>query len=158
MSAAAVLARDEALEGDAGSQMFLSFVIGEETYAVHIGVVMEIIGLQRITPIPNAPHYIRGVINLRGKVVPLMDVRARFGFPSRDYDARTCIIVVRVDAIEIGLLVDTVREVVDIPAQDIEPAPRMMGGTGGFIEGMGKVGDAVVILLDAPKLLQGQAY
>jgi len=132
---------------------FLTFELGSETYGLDITYVREIVGMQTITHVPDVPHYVRGVINLRGKVIPIMDVRARFGLPDRSYDDRTCIIVINVNEWWVGLVVDTVSEVLDIPEANIEPPPRIGGSHSHFIEGMGMVGDDVRLLLDAERLL-----
>jgi len=134
---------------------FLTFLIDDESYGLDIRYVTEIIGMHLITRVPDVPAYVRGIINLRGKVIPVMDVRARFGMAARDYDARTCIIVIHVRDSEIGLVVDTVSEVIDIPEQDIEAPPSIGRVSGGFMSGVGKVGDRVKLLLDANKLLFG---
>lgn len=100
------------------------------------------------------PDYIKGVVNLRGKVIPVMDVRRRFNLPPRDYDPRTCIVVVNINETTTGLVVDEVSEVVDIPALQVEPAPRASRGNGhGYIQGMGKIGSGVKILLAVERLL-----
>jgi purine-binding chemotaxis protein CheW len=133
---------------------FLTFVLGRETYALDIRHVREIIGMQKITTVPDVPSFIKGVINLRGKVIPVMDVRSRFRLPLRDYDDRTCIIVIHVRDWSVGLVVDTVSEVLDIPAHQIEPPPRVGGSaTARFLDGMGKVGEQVRLVLNAEELL-----
>ncbi len=133
---------------------FLTFSIGSEEYGIEIRYVTEIIGIQKITVLPDMPSYVRGVINLRGKVIPVIDVRARFGIEERDYDERTSIIVVHLNDMSVGLIVDTVSEVMDIPQSDVEPPPRVSRGAGSrYIHGMGKVGEEVKILLDISKLL-----
>jgi purine-binding chemotaxis protein CheW len=100
------------------------------------------------------PAFIRGVINLRGKVIPVMDVRNRFNLEDRDYDDRTCIIVVNVDSTEVGLVVDEVSEVADIPEANVEPPPKTnRNSEGSYIQGMGKINNDVKILLDVHKLL-----
>lgn len=142
-------------EEDTQEGKFLTFLIDGESYGLDIRFVTEIIGMHSITRVPDVPDYVRGIINLRGKVIPVMDVRARFGMALRDYDARTCIIVIHVRETEIGLVVDTVSEVIDIPGSDIEPPPSLGMTTGGFMRGVGKVGDHVKLLLDAHKLLYG---
>lgn len=134
---------------------FLTFLIDGESYGLDIRHVTEIIGMHAITRVPDVPDYVRGIINLRGKVIPVMDVRARFGMNARDYDARTCIIVIHVRDTDIGLVVDTVSEVIDIAEVDIEPPPSIGPNSGGFMSGVGKVGDHVKLLLDAHKLLYG---
>jgi len=145
---------EEEEPGESQHAKFLTFVLGAETYALDIRHVREIIGMQKITTVPDVPPFIKGVINLRGKVIPVMDVRARFRLPLRDYDDRTCIIVIHVREWSVGLVVDTVSEVLDIPADQIEPTPRVAGATSArFLDGMGKVGERVRLLLNAEALL-----
>ncbi len=132
---------------------FLTFTVGEEEYGIEIQDVIEIIGIQNITFLPNVPPYVKGVINLRGKVIPVMDVRLRFGLEERPYDERTCIIVVNVQDLLLGLIVDFVREVCEIPAENIEPPATIGPGKGSeAVRGFAKVGDEVKILLDTRKL------
>jgi purine-binding chemotaxis protein CheW len=139
---------------DTQKDKYLTFHLAGEDYGIEIRYVIEIIGIQKITEVPDMPIFIRGVINLRGKVIPVMDVRARFGIEARDYDDRTCIIVVNIENTEVGLVVDEVSEVANIPAQNVEPPPRT-GRTSGSrcIQGMGKIGTEVKILLDVKELL-----
>jgi len=145
---------DEEEAGETQLAKFLTFVLGRETYALDIRHVREIIGMQKITTVPDVPPFIKGVINLRGKVIPVMDVRSRFRLPLRDYDDRTCIIVIHVREWSVGLVVDTVSEVLDIPAHQIEPPPRVGGAaTARFLDGMGKVGEQVRLVLNAEELL-----
>ena len=139
---------------DTQKDKYLTFHLADEDYGIEIAYVIEIIGIQKITDVPDMPAFIRGVINLRGKVIPVMDVRARFNLPDRDYDDRTCIIVVDVDETEVGLVVDEVCEVSDIPEANVEPPPKTgKGGGGHYIQGMGKINKTVKILLDVHKLL-----
>lgn len=139
---------------DTQKDKYLTFHLAGEDYGIEILYVIEIIGIQNITEVPDMPAFIRGVINLRGKVIPVMDIRARFDLPDREYDDRTCIIVVNIDNIEVGLVVDEVSEVADIPAANVEPPPRTGKSAGGqYIKGMGKIDKAVKILLDVHKLL-----
>lgn len=142
---------------DTQKDKYLTFHLAGEDYGIEIRYVIEIIGIQTITDVPDMPAFIRGVINLRGKVIPVMDVRARFGLPDRGYDDRTCIIVVNIEGTEVGLVVDEVSEVADIPPANVEPAPRTGKSAGGeYIQGMGKIGKAVKILLDVHKLLYSE--
>ena len=132
---------------------YLTFVLDGEEYGLEILKVREIIGVMDITKVPQTPDFVRGVINLRGKVIPVVDLRAKFNLPRIDYDEKTCIIVVDV-GILMGIIVDTVQEVNNMPGCDIEPAPKL--GTSvdtSFILGMGKVKDDVKILLDIDKVL-----
>ena len=139
---------------DTQKDKYLTFHLAGEDYGIEILYVTEIIGIQNITEVPDLPAFIRGVINLRGKVIPIMDIRARFGLPDREYDDRTCIIVVNIDGTEVGLVVDEVSEVADIPAANVEPPPRTGKSAGGqYIQGMGKIDKAVKILLDVNELL-----
>lgn len=144
---------DQDLE-DPQEGKYLTFLLNSEEYGLEIRHVIEIIGIQNITEVPDMPDFIRGVINLRGKVIPVMDVRLRFGAEYRVYDDRTCIIVSSIMGQPIGLIVDRVLEVLDIHGNDIEPAPELRAGRGNrFIQGMGKVGEKIKLLLDAEKLL-----
>lgn len=141
-------------EEDTQEDKFLTFALKKEEFGIEIRYVTEIIGMQNITEVPDMPHYIRGVINLRGKVIPVMDVRLRFGLEERDYDDRTCIIVININEQSVGLIVDRVSEVLDIPKGQIEPPPRVRKGESSrFIQGMGKVGDHTKIILNAHQLL-----
>lgn len=139
---------------DGKENKFLTFKIGDEQYGVGIEHVMEIIGMIKITPMPETQEFIKGVINLRGKVIPVMSVRLRFSMKEKEFDERTCIIVVRVQSQEIGLIVDTVSEVLEIPEDNIQAPPKISNSYGKkFVMGMGKVGENVNILLDLEKLL-----
>lgn len=143
----------EELEGSSESN-YLSFTIGTVSYALEVGIVTEIIGLQNITPVPNVPKFIKGVINLRGKVIPVMDVRVRFSLEEHPYHDRTCIIVIEVEGAAVGLVVDAVSEVFDLPPANIEPTPSLgQSAEGRCISGLGKVGDEVKLILDAKQLL-----
>ena len=145
---------DDEEDEDTQKDKFLTFRVGKEDYGLEICHVTEIIGIQKITEVPDMPDYVKGVINLRGKVIPIMDVRKRFKFEERDYDDRTCIVVVHINDTSLGLVVDTVKEVSDIPEKDIQPPPEIAEGNRQFfIRGLGKVEEEVKILLDAEKLL-----
>lgn len=138
---------------DTQKDLFLTFRLGDEDYGMEIFHVIEIVGIQKITEVPDMPGYIKGVINLRGSVIPVMDVRLRFNMPERAYDDRTCLIVVRVDDVTIALVVDRVNEVSEISSGQIEPPPKTGAESGNYLKGMGKIGDSVKILLDMEKLL-----
>ena len=138
-------------EDQAIDDLYLIFHLDGEDYGIGIENVTEIVGKQSITKVPNLPQYVKGVINLRGQVIPVIDVRTRFGLPFRDYDDRTCSIVISVNGIQFGLLVDVVDEVINIDPNKISPPPSMsMHDSARFIKGMGRTGDnrKVVILLD----------
>jgi purine-binding chemotaxis protein CheW len=132
---------------------FLTFVLGEESYGIDIKYVTEIIGLQPVTAVPELPDYIRGIINLRGKIIPVMDVRLRFKKPFKDYNDRTCVVVIDIEEISIGLIVDSVSEVLTIPDEEIVPPPEINKMGNKYIKGIGKVGNEVKLLLDCYKLL-----
>jgi len=139
-------------ETDYGGK-YLTFKLSGEEYGVEILKVREINGLMDITAVPRMPTYMKGVINLRGKVIPVIDLRLKFGLVEAEHTDQTCIIVVDVGQ-EVGIIVDTVSEVLDIPSANIEPPPTMGGGVDtSFILGMGKVGEAVKILLDINQVL-----
>ncbi|MEW6574649.1 MAG: chemotaxis protein CheW [Bacillota bacterium] len=151
---------EEEEDEDAQEDKYLTFVLDREEYGIEIRHVTEIIGIQNITDVPDMPPYVKGVINLRGKVIPVMDVRLRFGLGERAYDDRTCIVVINIDEQAVGLIVDRVSEVLDIPKDNIEPPPRVSKGKSSrFIQAMGKVGEEVKILLNADRLLydEGEA-
>jgi purine-binding chemotaxis protein CheW len=132
---------------------YLTFKLANEEYGVEILRVREINGLLDITAVPKMPNYMKGVINLRGKVIPVVDLRLKFALDEAQHTEQTCIIVVDVGK-EVGIIVDTVSEVLDIKDDNIEPPPQMGGSVDtSFILGMGKVGDAVTILLAIEKVL-----
>ena len=133
---------------------YLTFGLGEEEYGLEILKVHEIIVLMDITAVPKVPEFVKGVINLRGKVIPVVDLRLKFGMDGVEKTDSTCIIVVDVGNMEMGIVVDHVSEVLDISGEDIESPPSF--GTSvstSFIMGMGKVGERVTILLDITKVL-----
>lgn len=139
---------------DTQKDKYLTFHIGGEDYAISISHVIEIIGMLKITEVPQTPHYVKGVINLRGKVIPVMDIRLRFEMEPREYDERTCVIVVNFKNNTVGFVVDTVSEVLDIPAENIEACGQLSNKTGGnFISAMGKVDDQIKMILDVDVLL-----
>ena len=133
---------------------FLTFVLAGENYGVRILEVREIIALQPITTVPNAPGYVRGVINLRGKIVPVVDLRAKFGMAPVEATRETCIIVMDVREGEMGVLVDRVAEVLSIRDEDVEPLPSFgIEANTDFILGVGRAGAKVTILVDITKVL-----
>lgn len=139
---------------DAQKDKYLTFHLAEEEYGVEIKFVTEIIGIQKITKLPDMPDFIKGVINLRSKVIPVIDVRVRFKMDTIPYGERTCIVVVSIADSAIGLIVDEVSEVIDIPDKDIDLPPRTSSKAHRqYIKGIGKVHDQVKIILDLDKLL-----
>lgn len=151
--AAAIQGKDaETKEGK-----YLTFVLRGEEYGLEILKVREIIGVLDITPVPQTPAFVKGVINLRGKVIPVVDLRLKFGMPAAEYTKETCVIVVDGNGILMGTVVDTVSEVIDIAGKDIEPAPSFGGKiSANFILGMGKIKGKVKILLDIDRVLSAE--
>jgi len=137
---------------------FLMCKLGNETFGMDIRHVTDIIELQNITQVPDMPDYVRGVINLRGQVIPVIDLRLRFGMEEREYDGRTVITVVNIQDTSIGFIVDTATEVQDISEKNIDPAPHFneSGEKNRYIAGLGKIDQQVVILLDMEKLVSGE--
>lgn len=136
---------------------YLIFSIGRESYGIDIKYVIEIIGIEPITEVPELPNYVKGVINLRGKIIPVMDVRLKFKKEEKEYDDRTCIIVVEIGSVSIGLIIDRVIEVVNINESNIAPPPKINKGRDNankYIKGIGKIGNEVRLLIDCNKLLE----
>lgn len=146
----------DANEHDAQKGKYMTFKAGNEYYGLKIQYVSEIIQFQSITMVPETEDYIKGLINLRGKIIPVIDVRLRFGQDSFEYNERTCIIVLIVNSVTVGLIVENIAEVVEIKEDNILPPPTIGRGDrqqGKYIYGIGKVGDTVKLLLDPDKLL-----
>jgi purine-binding chemotaxis protein CheW len=151
------LERITELYEDTQKGKFLTFMVGQEEYAIEIKYVTEIIGgIQAITEVPEVPDYIRGIINLRGKIIPVMDVNIRFKKEPKPYGDRTCITVIDIDDLSVGLIVDNVAEVLSIADENIVPPPDTKSGFhNSYIKGIGKVGDTVKLILDC-KILLGE--
>ncbi len=137
---------------------YLTFSLGLEEYGIGILKIKEIIGMMRITPVPQTPEYVKGVINLRGKVIPVIDLRLKFGMQASEYNERTCIVVVEISSgggkLQIGTIVDSVSEVLNIKGSEIEDTPSL--GTSiqmNYILGMAKTGGGVKILLNIDHVL-----
>ena len=138
----------------AGGGKFLTFFLAGEEYGIEILSVHEIIGMMPITSVPGTPDYICGVINLRGKVIPIVDIRKKFGMDFKEYNSETCIIVVNVQGVEAGAVVDRVSEVLNIADEDIEPPPSFGKAVRvDFIMGIGKSQSKVKILLDIDRVI-----
>ena len=153
-----------AREGLAGKSAkageYLTFNLGRQVYGIEILKVQEIIGMMNVTRVPKTPEFVRGVVNLRGKVIPVIDLRLKFDMDRKDDTERTCIIVVQLalngGSVVMGLIVDEVSEVLNVLAEQIEASPAFGGEADmDFILGMGKVGQKVVMLLDVDKVLAG---
>ena len=139
---------------------YLTFALGPEEYGLEILKVREIIGYMEITAVPQTPAHVKGVINLRGQVIPVIDLRAKFGMETAEVTEETCIIVVETSQgdrkFSTGIVVDHVQEVLDIAGGDIEEAPQFGSSVNtNFILGMGKIGETVKILLDIDRVLAG---
>lgn len=132
---------------------YLIFSMGKELLGIEIRYITEIIGIQPITEVPEMPEYVIGITNLRGKIIPVMDARLRFKKEVREYDGRTCIIVLDTNDITIGLIVDSVSEVISIADEDIAPPTDISKGGHKYIKGIGKAGGSVKLLLDCQRLL-----
>lgn len=133
---------------------YLTFCVDKVTYAIEINFVTEIIGIQPITPIPELPIYVKGIINLRGKIVPVMDVRLRFKKEQLEYNDRTCIIVVDVNDITLGLIVDNVSEVLKMSDENIVSPPESnVGDENQYIKAIGKCENEVNLILSCEKLM-----
>ncbi len=142
---------------DTQKDKYLTFQLAGEFYAIEIKYVTEIVGMQDITEVPDLAKYIKGVINLRGKVIPVINVRLRFLIKEREYDSRTCIIIIHIGPTVVGLIVDEVSEVINIPEEHIDSPPKTMKGTKSrFIKGFGKVANKVKMILDIDKFLNDQ--
>lgn len=142
---------------DAELLQLVTFSIGEEEFGVDILKVQEIIRTMEITKVPRAPAFVEGVINLRGKVIPIIDLRRRFGLQSRNHDKHTRIIVIEISNMIVGFVVDSVSEVLRIPANTVEPPPPVVAGLESeYISGVGKLEDRLLILLDLDRLLSGE--
>ena len=148
---------EESQDTDTTGGKFLTFFLDDEEYGLEILKVREIIGMMGITPVPRTPTFIRGVINLRGKVIPVVDLRLKFGMEAIEQTSETCIIVVQAEGMEMGSVVDKVSEVLDIAGEDIEDAPSFGEDLKtDYILGIGKSEDKVKLLLDIDKVLSSQ--
>ncbi len=145
------------IEEDTQKGKFLTFSISKENYGIDISCVREIIGVQAITEVPELPDFIKGIINLRGQIIPVMDIRLRFRKEYKEYNERTCIIVVDIKDMSIGLIVDTVEEVLSITDDNIVPPPQINKEIhNNYITAIGKVGSAVTLIINCDKLLNDE--
>jgi purine-binding chemotaxis protein CheW len=150
-------ARDTGEQARLGGK-YLTFSLGAEDYAISILKVQEIIGMMDVTMVPSVPDFVRGVINLRGKIVPVIELRTRFGMERIDQTDQTCIVVIDGPGGEIGVIVDRVSEVLDILGRDIEPPPSFGASvTSAYLLGIGKAGGRVQLVLDIERVLGGDA-
>ncbi len=146
-------------ESEAAERKFLTFWTDRELFGIPIADVVQIIGMQEITPLPDFPDYVKGVINLRGNIIPVIDMRIRLKKPEAEYTENTCIIVTGIRDALVGFIVDTVDEVTDIGAEAMTPAPKVSPSvTNRYLTGIGRLGDRVILLLDVSKILSGQEF
>ena len=148
----------ETTEATVRGQQYLTFKVGGEQFAAVISSIREIIEYRDVTPVPMMPDYLRGIINLRGRVVPVIDLQVRFGRASTETSRRTCIVILEVEHQDehqyLGVVVDAVTAVLEIPDDDIEPPPQFGAKLRkDFITGMGKIGEQFVIILDIGRVL-----
>lgn len=141
------------MDEDTQKGKFLTFSLENEFFGLEIAFVTEIIGIQPITEIPELPDFVKGIINLRGKIIPVIDVRLRFKKPARKYNDRTCVIVIDIKEISVGLIVDSVSEVLTIPEESIVLPPDIKAAQNKYIKGIGKVDGNIKLLLDCERLL-----
>ncbi len=135
----------------------ISFEVGQEEYGLEILKVKEVIRIREITHLPGAPSFVRGIINLRGDVIPIIDLRDKFGLPEQEYTESTRVIVAAVEGRLVGMVVDAVSQVVRLPTDQVDPPPPIVGGLSAeFIKGVGKLGDRLIILLNLDRVLSSQ--
>ncbi|MBV8331862.1 MAG: purine-binding chemotaxis protein CheW [Candidatus Eremiobacteraeota bacterium] len=135
----------------------VSFHLGHEEYGVDIAQVQEIIRMVGITHVPRAPHFMEGVINLRGQLIPIIDLRTRFGMPRITATKSTRITVTEIGTKKVGIVVDSVSEVLNIPIENVEDAPEMVAGVGTeYIQGVGKMGERLIIMLDLTMVISSE--
>ena len=147
------------VQRDTQKGKYVTFKSGNEYFGLKIQYVNEIIGFQEITAVPESEEYIKGLINLRGKIIPVIDVRLRFKQEPFEYTDRTCIIVINVNQLVVGLIVEKIAEVVEIQEENILPAPtigKADKSQNKYVYGIGKVGDQVTLLLDPDRLLNDE--
>jgi purine-binding chemotaxis protein CheW len=146
--------REQAQQLSGDVVQVVSFRLGGEEYGVNIAQVQEIIRMVEITHVPRAPHFMEGVINLRGQLIPIIDLRTRFGMPRIDPTKSTRIVVTEIGNKRVGIVVDSVSEVLNIPVENVEDAPEMVAGVGTeYIQGVGKLGERLIIMLDLSKVI-----
>lgn len=141
-------------EEDTQKNLYLIFNLDDEAYGVEIKIVTEMIGIQPIVELPEMPTHLRGIINLRGQIIPVLDIRMLFHKPFKEYDWRTCIIIINIDDITLGLIVDNVSEVISIPEENIVLPPSITSERNKYISGIGKSEDGVSMILDCLKLIE----
>ncbi|CDZ24071.1 chemotaxis protein CheW5 [[Clostridium] cellulosi] len=146
---------DEVQEEDLQHGRYLTFSLDNEVFGIEISYVNEIVGMQKINDVPEVSNFVKGIINLRGNIIPVIDMRIKFKKQPCEYDERTCIIIVNINGISAGLIVDKVAEVISIEDSEIAPPPDFRTGfQSRYINGIGKLKDKVVLLIDCDKLFR----
>jgi purine-binding chemotaxis protein CheW len=141
------------------SMKYLTFRIGDQFYGISIENVISIVQVEAATPLPELPYYAKGIINLRGRVVPLIDVNLRFGRPEPEYNDRTCIIIIDIGGVHVGFIVEAVEEVKDVEESQISQPPRFTGGMENrFVTGVYKAKDRMILLLDSRLLFSDEEF
>jgi purine-binding chemotaxis protein CheW len=149
--------RDQVQQLSGDVVQVVSFKLGNEEYGVDIAQVQEIIRMVEITHVPRAPHFMEGVINLRGQLIPIIDLRTRFGMPRIPATKSTRIVVSEIGTKRVGMVVDSVSEVLNIPIENVEDAPEMVSGVGTeYIQGVGKLNDRLIIMLDLTMVISAE--
>lgn len=147
---------DEDQEIAQTAEKFLTFLIDGQYFAIPIEDVREIIATQSVTQMPDFPEYVKGVINLRGSIIPLVDLRLRFRKPEKERDEYTSIVITSIEGTDVGFVVDAVDEVLDIDKEHLASPPKMGEGSARYLKGIGRVGEKIVLLLDVGALLSGE--
>ncbi|MGI6152231.1 MAG: chemotaxis protein CheW [Christensenellaceae bacterium] len=136
------------------SGKYLAFYVAEQLYCIHIDRVTEIIGVSHMTVVPSAPHYVKGIINVRGIAIPLIDVNLRLGYPEKEYTERTCIIVVSLEDECVGFIVDAVDDVIDILMSQINPLPEVNAKSSEkFLEGMAVLKEKTILVMSSDEVI-----
>ena len=139
------------------STNLVTFRLGSGEYAIDIMQAKEIIKMEKITLIPNAPDFVEGVINLRGNIIPIIDLKKRFNLEEIEGDKNTGIIIVKIEDVDMGIIIDSISKVVSIANSDIQPPPPMLSGIGQkYIKGVGKLEDKLLVVLDLEKLFSNE--
>ncbi len=147
----------EDAEIDEGTTNLVTFRLGSGEYAIDIMQAKEIIKMEKITLIPNAPYFVEGVINLRGNIIPIIDLKKRFNLEESEGDKNTGIIIAKIEDVDMGIMIDSVSKVVSMSNSDIQPPPSMLQGIGQrYIKGVGKMEDKLLVVLDLDKLFTNE--
>ena len=149
---------NQQLSKTSDGNQFVTFSIDDEEFGIEILKVQEIIGYTKPTHVPNTPEFISGVINLRGLIIPVIDLRKKFSMPCKEYDKFTVIVVIEVATKTMGIIVDSVSDVLSLTEKDMQDAPEFSKFKSEFLKGMGKVGNKLVVLLDIDKILTYEEY